>query len=313
MVSKDLHNVKIDFEKCRAHFIDLYAKLNKHQDDITNLVKGSQEDIDEKLMKMKDDMDEIRSSANEAVTSVNRCRGNIDKLTSFELADRANITKLDESVSLLKTQQENRSGLLAAVFTLAEAGSHIVPVYGPMASTAAREFIFSRIEEMQTKNAAYVNFLRSHDGKKITVSSPNIKRNDDSDVRITFVGKNGKKVRVTIPHSSLQFQGRFTDANPNEKSEMHWHMVISLDNVYGNRDNVKLSDVPALACSVPLYDFKQWQYMGLSSSKNNIVWTSQENLTAGCSVTDKIDVKKINVNFPVGKRRNKPVQYVFYE
>eukprot|EP01083_Nonionella_stella_P243426 848212_1 len=308
MASEDLHYVKMDFEKCREHFIDLYARFNKHQDDITDLLSysGSKEDIVEKLIKMRDDMNEIRSSANNAVTSVNRCNLGINRLTKLEKADRANITKLDKSVSLLETQQESRSGVVSTMCFLADCGSHIVPFFGPAANTAIQDLIFARVTEMQSKNAAYVNYFRSHDGKKIVVTSPNIKTDDDSDVGISYVDENGKRHRKVIPHSSLQFQLRFKDDNPDNNNEKQWRMVIYLE-------HAALSKVPELTCSVPLYDFKQWQKLGLSSSTNNIVWTSQEPLTAGCSVTDKIDVKKINVNFPVGKRRNKPVQYVFYE
>eukprot|EP01083_Nonionella_stella_P012917 36467_1 len=305
MASKDLYNVKMDFEQCRAHFIDLYAKFNKHQDDIKGLLKGSQDGIDEKLIKMRDEMDEILSSTNDAVLSVNNCRAGIAKLTKFEEADRANITKLDKSVSLLETQQESRSGVVSTMCFLADCGSHIVPFFGPAANTAIQDLIFARVTEMQSKNAAYVNYFRSHDGKKIVVTSPNIKTDDDSDVGITYVDKNGKRHSKIIPHNSLQFQLRFKDDNPDNNNEKQWRMVISLE-------HAALSKVPELTCSVPLYDFKQWKKLGLSSTTNNIVWTSQENLTAGCSVTDKVDVKKTKYSFPV-KQRNKPVQYVFYE
>eukprot|EP01083_Nonionella_stella_P081724 225276_1 len=204
--------------------------------------------------------------------------------------------------------------------------SHGIPVLGPLANEVTQDALFKNLDALTEKSAEFVTFLRSPDGKQILVTSPYIcERKSRSNVVVSFVGQTGRERNVVIPYESLYFKLRV--ANPEKtngitKHDMRATMVISLDKIYYDRENVRLCDVPAVSCTVPLYKvdyFLKWHHE--EYSQRNIMWTSTKKLIPGFSLTDLIEVAETKFEFPVERRAKrlekmkdeKQVQYVFYE
>eukprot|EP01083_Nonionella_stella_P131990 401260_1 len=321
-----LRSAERNFEDSKQCFKDLYEKYEQHHDDIQALLAGKPPTFDQ-FSKIQQNFKAVNASIAQVTKSLNNVEKEVAAMGVTQKQHSKKFQEADKAALLSKKKKANRSGAVGVLCKIGKVTSHALPLIGALANEVSQDVLLKNLDALTEDSAEFVTFLRSPDGKKILVTSPYIdERRSKSNVVVSFVGQSGTKRDVVIPSESLYYKRRIT--NPEKidgelsEADMRTTMVISLEEIFCDRENVKLCNVPALTCTVPLYQvdyYLKWHHT--EYSQTNIMWTSTKKLIPGYSLTDLIEVDETKFQFPVkkwakkklAKNHDEAVKYVFYE